>query len=74
MDYLVIDDYFEKPKDVRELALNATYYTKETHPGNIGNFPGHRTNYINEWNKSLYQSSDLCQKNNYYIHGSDFLN
>tara|TARA_R110002167_G_scaffold90161_1_gene243083 strand:- start:804 stop:1325 length:522 start_codon:yes stop_codon:yes gene_type:complete len=55
MDYLVVDDYFENPKEVRKLALNATFYTKETHPGNIGNFPGYRTDYINEWNKSLYQ-------------------
>lgn len=55
MDYLVIDDYFENPKTIREIALNSTYYTKETHPGNIGNFPGYRTDYINELNKNLYE-------------------
>lgn len=54
MNYLVIDDYFDNPDAVRKIALDAQYYTKETHPGDIANFPGHRSDYINEWNKDLY--------------------
>ena len=54
MTYLVIDDYFENPNEIRNIALNGTYYTKENHPGNISDFPGYRTNYINEWDLNLY--------------------
>ena len=54
MNQLVIDNFFEDPIGIREIALRATYYTKETHPGNIAQFPGHRTDYINEWNPELY--------------------
>lgn len=52
--HLVIDNFFDDPFTIRDIALNAEYYTKETHPGNIGEFPGYRTNYINEWNPELY--------------------
>jgi len=55
MNYLVIDNYFDNPKQVRDTALSATYYNKENHPGNIGNFPGYRTDYINKWNEELYK-------------------
>ena len=54
MNPLVIDNFFEDPDNVRNIALNATYYTKENHPGDIAQFPGNRTDYINKWNPSLY--------------------
>jgi hypothetical protein len=54
MQYLVIDDFFEDPKSIRNIGLNGTYYTKENHPGNISDFPGCRTNYLNKWNQDLY--------------------
>jgi hypothetical protein len=54
MKHLVIDNFFEDPISIREIALNASYYTKESHPGDIAQFPGHRTDYINNWNKELY--------------------
>jgi hypothetical protein len=53
---LVIDNFFGDPDLVRQIALNATYYTKDNHPGNIGHFPGYRTDYFNEWNQDLYQA------------------
>ena len=53
---LVIDNFFGDPDLVRQIALNAAYYTKDNHPGNIGHFPGHRTDYFNEWNQDLYQA------------------
>jgi hypothetical protein len=52
-EYLIIDDFFSNPDFVRKTALDATFYTKDNHPGNIGHFPGYRTNYINEWNDDL---------------------
>ena len=54
-EYLIIDDFFSNPDFVRKTALDATFYTKDNHPGNIGHFPGYRTNYINEWNDDLYK-------------------
>ena len=54
-EYLIIDDFFSNPDFVRKIALDATFYTKDNHPGNIGHFPGYRTNYINEWNDDLYR-------------------
>ena len=51
---LIIDDYFPDPVSIRKIALNAVYYTKDIHPGNIANFPGHRTDYINQWDTNLY--------------------
>lgn len=54
MNYLIIDNFFDDPSFVRKIALNATYYTKESHPGNIAMFPGNRTDYINNWNIDLY--------------------
>jgi len=54
MTCLVIDNYFKNPNLIRKIALNAIFYTKNNHPGKIGDFPGFRTNYINEWNKRLY--------------------
>lgn len=54
-DYLVIDNFFSDVNSVRKVALDATYFVREEHPGDIGHFPGHRTDYINEWNRELYQ-------------------
>jgi hypothetical protein len=53
--HLVIDNYFDNPFDIRSIALDAKYYTKENHPGNIAMFPGYRTDYINVWNEELYK-------------------
>lgn len=52
--HLIIDNYFDDPFYIRSIALNAKYYTKKNHPGDIANFPGHRTDYINVWNQELY--------------------
>ena len=52
--YKFIDNFFNNPDRIRDVALNATYYIKEDHPGDIAQFPGHRTDYLNEWNTDLY--------------------
>lgn len=53
-DYLIKDNFFSDVDIVREIALNAKYYLKDKHPGDIGHFPGLRTDYINVWNNQLY--------------------
>jgi len=54
MQYLVIDNFFKNPLNIRKIALKSNFYTKDNHPGNIGSFPGFRTKYINEINIKLY--------------------
>ncbi len=53
-NFIIIDDYFEDPFIIRNKALKAKYYTKENHPGDIAQFPGYRTDYINKWDENLY--------------------
>ena len=54
MNHLVLDDFFPNPEDIREMALKSTYFTKETHPGDIAQFPGHRTDYFNVSHPEFY--------------------
>lgn len=51
---IVINNFFNDVDDIRKIALSAKYYTKDNHPGDIAKFPGHRTDYLNEWNNDLY--------------------
>ena len=53
---IVIDNFFDNPDVVRNIALHAKYFTKENHPGDIAGFPGFRTNYLNEWTPDLYST------------------
>lgn len=48
-DYLIIDNYFSEPKKIKTWAFKQKFYTKENHPWKetLGNFPGFRTDYIN---------------------------
>lgn len=56
MEYLVIDNFFDNPDTIRNLALSCIFYNKKNHPGNIGDFPGWRSEYINNINFDLYNS------------------
>jgi len=47
-DFLIVDNYFCNPKELKDWAFNQTFYNKENHPykENLGGFLGFRTNYI----------------------------
>ena len=53
---LVIDNFFNNPDLIRNIALQQEFYSKDNHPENIGNFPGMRTNYINTFDENLYNA------------------
>ena len=53
---LVIDNFFNNPDLIRNIALEQKFYSKDNHPENIGSFPGMRTNYINTFDENLYNS------------------
>lgn len=55
MNYYIIDNYFEDPITIRNLALQDKYYSKETHPHDVGGFPGMRSDYFNNTHKHLYE-------------------
>lgn len=55
MEYYVVDNFFSDVTAVRNFALQCTFYTKENHPGDIGSFPGFRSDYINNLDNDLYQ-------------------
>lgn len=55
-NYLIIDDFFDNPNNIREYALNQKFYSPEEHPYNIFNFPGVRTTYINELDYNLWNN------------------
>lgn len=73
--YFIIDNFFENPGEIREFALNQIFYEPKNHPytsPGMVNFPGVRTNYINELNynlweiifdKILFSIYDLTEKN-----------
>lgn len=52
----VIDDFFQNPDIIRNLALEQKFYSKDDHPENIGAFPGMRTDYISKTIPDLYNS------------------
>ena len=55
-EYVVIDNFFDNPEDVRDMALHHyKYYDQETHPDpdHMQQFPGIRTNYIDRLDTNL---------------------
>ena len=56
-DYLIIDNYFLNPKELKKWAFKQKFYTKENHPWKetLGRFPGFRTNYINNINEEKFK-------------------
>lgn len=60
----IIDNFFEDPNTVRKVALEQKYYDKDTHPGNIGIFPGMRSDYLNNIVPDLYDAMANAQLNN----------
>lgn len=50
----IIDNFFSNPDEIRKIALEQKFYCKDTHPENIGNFPGMRTDYISSILPNLY--------------------
>ena len=62
-EYVVIDNFFDNPEEVREMALHHyKYYDKETHPDpdHFQYFPGIRTNFIDRQDTHL--SKDIIEK------------
>lgn len=59
----IIDNYFNDPDSIRDFALNQVFYSKETHPGDIAQFPGMRTDYINNLDLGLYNNLVESQVN-----------
>ncbi len=56
MKLLIIDNFFDNPDAIRNIALEQDFYTKDTHPENIAEFPGMRTDYLNNIIPDLYNS------------------
>jgi hypothetical protein len=56
-DYLIVDNYFSNPKEIKKWAFKQKFYTKENHPWKetLGRFPGFRTNYINNINEDKFK-------------------
>jgi hypothetical protein len=55
--HIIINNFFNNPKDVKNFALKQKFYTKENHPHKkiLGEFPGYRTDFINNLNKKVYE-------------------
>tara|TARA_R100001463_G_scaffold107424_2_gene161999 strand:- start:147 stop:680 length:534 start_codon:yes stop_codon:yes gene_type:complete len=56
MDYIIHDDFFENPDNIRKEALSKKFYTKENHPYDIFSFPGYRTDYFNDIDSQFYNT------------------
>lgn len=56
-DYLIIDNYFSEPKEIKKWACKQKFYTKRNHPWKetLGKFPGFRTNYINNLDEDKFR-------------------
>jgi hypothetical protein len=56
-NYLIIDNYFLNPKELKKWALKQKFYTKKNHPWKetLGKFPGFRTDYINNINEEKFK-------------------
>jgi hypothetical protein len=56
-DYLIIDNYFLNPKELKKWAFKQKFYTKENHPWkeSLGIFPGFRTEFINNIDKNKFK-------------------
>jgi len=74
-DYLIIDNYFHNPQEIKNWAFKQTFYNKHNHPykENLGGFLGFRTNYINNIDKdkfdyfinNLLKASELFYEQNF---------
>jgi hypothetical protein len=74
-DYLIVDNYFSNPKEIKDWAFKQTFYNKEDHPykENLGGFSGFRTNYINNIDEqkfnylvnNLLKASELFYEQNF---------
>jgi len=56
-DYIILDDFFENPDEVRDLALTKfKFYEPHEHTEGVGGFPGIRTDYFHnlDFTKSMY--------------------
>ena len=60
MNYIIEDNFFSDPNNVREFALKQTFYSKENHPQfkidsvGIDEFPGHRTAFFDDIHSKFY--------------------
>jgi len=75
-DYLIIDNFFDNAKHIREFALKQNFYTKENHPykETLGNFSGNRTDFINNLNKDMWQevSKNILSAISIFLNKQDF--
>ena len=61
MNYIIEDNFFNDPNDVREFALKQTFYSKENHPQlkvdskGIDYFPGHRTAFFDDIDSKFFK-------------------
>ena len=55
--HLIINNFFTDPKEIVKFALKQKFYTKINHPykETLGVFPGHRTDFIHNLNKKVYE-------------------
>ena len=62
MNYIIEDNFFSDPNNVREFALKQTFYSKENHPQfkidsvGIDKFPGHRTAFFDDIHSKFYNN------------------
>ncbi len=56
MNYIIKENFFENPDDIRKEALLKKFYTKENHPHDegIGAFPGYRTAFFDDIGSKFY--------------------
>ena len=52
---VVRDNILDDPDEYVEISKRQTYWSKETHPDDIGYFPGIRTLMFHEFNQELFQ-------------------
>ncbi len=55
MNYIIHDDFFENPDDIRKEALSEKFYTMANHPYGIGGFPGYRTEFFSDIGSEFYK-------------------
>jgi hypothetical protein len=63
-DITIINNFFSNPDEIRKIALEQKFYCKDTHPENIGNFPGMRSDYLNNIVPDLYNTMTNAQLSN----------
>ena len=55
MTYIIQDNFFNDPDNMREYALSQKYYTKENHPEYVSDFPGYRTDYLHKFDFNIWK-------------------